>query len=73
MPMQTPVSAARVRPEQQHIPRHRDASPLLSVGVLVGSIAVLCGVVIFTTHFENGQQGKTHTVVKSALPIFIHH
>ena len=70
--MQPPVSREMGRPERQTL-QHRDASPLLSLGVLLSSIAVLCGVVMFTAYFENGQQGKAHTAVRSAPPIFIHH
>ena len=44
----------------QHMVHHRDPSPVMSVLVVIGFIAMSIGVVVFTTYLEHASKSKPH-------------
>ena len=70
VPMQTQNTMAQIK-QARPTAQHRDANPMLSLGLVFGFILLVWGVVLVTSYFESGHPAKSHTAGKTLPPIFI--
>lgn len=68
--MQTQNTMAQIKPARPTT-QHRDANPMLSLGLVFGFILLVWGVVLVTSYVDNGRPAKSHTPGKTLPPIFI--
>jgi len=63
----TMTQAKQTRPTLQH----RDANPVLYLGVVLGFILIVWSVFLAASYYENGRPAKSHASVKASPPIFV--
>ena len=53
------MEASFHKPEYHHPVHHHDSSPVIQILVVIGFVAMLMGVIVFTTYLDRANKNKT--------------